>query len=49
MILDIDKSVVLYRLPALFIRREALAVLAFGISWFTKGEAILKEEVQLSE
>ena len=24
---------------------EALAVLAFGISWFTKGEAILKDEV----
>jgi hypothetical protein len=24
---------------------EALAVLAFGISWFTKGEAILKDKV----
>jgi hypothetical protein len=24
---------------------EALAVLAFGVSWFTKGEAILKDEV----
>lgn len=24
---------------------EALAILAFGISWFTKGEAILKDEV----
>ena len=24
---------------------EALAVFAFGISWFTKGEAILKDEV----
>ena len=24
---------------------EALAVLAFGISWLTKGEAILKDEV----
>ncbi len=24
---------------------EALAVLAFGISWFTKGQAILKDEV----
>ena len=26
---------------------EALAVFAFGISWFTKGEAILKDEVSL--
>jgi hypothetical protein len=24
---------------------EAIAILAFGISWFTKGEAILKDEV----
>jgi hypothetical protein len=23
---------------------EALAIIAFGISWFTKGEAILKDE-----
>jgi hypothetical protein len=26
---------------------EALAILAFGISWFTKGETILKDEVEL--
>jgi hypothetical protein len=26
---------------------EALTALAFGISWFTKGKAILKDEVQL--
>ena len=25
---------------------EALAIVAFGISWFTKGEAILKDEVE---
>jgi hypothetical protein len=24
---------------------EALAILAFGISWFTKGEAILRDEI----
>jgi hypothetical protein len=28
---------------------EALAILAFGVSWFTKGEAILKDNVQLPE
>ena len=28
---------------------ETIAVLAFGISWFTKGEAILKDEVLLPE
>jgi len=24
---------------------EALAILAFGVAWFTKGEAILKDEI----
>jgi len=28
---------------------EALAIFAFGISWFTKGEAILKDKVKLPE
>jgi len=28
---------------------ETLAILAFGISWFTKGEAILKDEVKQPE
>jgi hypothetical protein len=28
---------------------EALAILAFGVSWFVKGEAILKDDAKSSE